>query len=125
LRQGQRFTVQYRILTQDGKPKWVLERGVGVPEEQALTQVREQAQRRYREIFEQAPEGIFQTEQGIARAARRGYHLVVVFLDLDNFRFANGSLGHDAGDDLMKQMAQRLGGDEFMLPAWSIRTTPR
>jgi diguanylate cyclase (GGDEF)-like protein/PAS domain S-box-containing protein len=67
-------------------------------------------------------------EQGIARAERLGYHLVVVFVDLDHFKFINDSLGHDAGDELLKEIAlrlrhclrasdtvARLGGDEFVL----------
>jgi len=67
-------------------------------------------------------------EQGIARAERLGYHLVVVFIDLDHFKFINDSLGHDAGDELLKEVAlrlrrclrasdtvARLGGDEFVL----------
>lgn len=270
---GQRFSVQYRIVTKSGLLKWVVERGIAVPDEQGALviegfiedvttqretlEAREQAELRYRNIFEHASEGIFQTspdgrylaansalariygyanpealianlddigrrlyvrrsqrerfrqlmeqqgealnfesevyrqdgsriwisenahivrnsagetlyyegtvqdiserrhyqeqlerqanhdmltglpnrillgdrvEQGIARAARLGYYLTVVFIDLDNFKFINDSLGHGAGDELLKKIAARLqhcvrnsdtvarlGGDEFVL----------
>lgn len=49
-------------------------------------------------------------EQGLARAARLGYYLTLVFIDLDNFKFINDGLGHVAGDELLKSIAARLAG---------------
>jgi diguanylate cyclase (GGDEF)-like protein len=67
-------------------------------------------------------------EQAIANAQRNGGHVALLFVDLDNFKAINDSLGHTAGDDFLKQVAQRLlaavrhndvvcrhGGDEFLI----------
>jgi diguanylate cyclase (GGDEF)-like protein len=66
--------------------------------------------------------------QAIAFAKRHRTHLAVLFLDLDNFKHINDSLGHEIGDQLLQSVAQnlsacvrgsdtvsRLGGDEFVV----------
>jgi diguanylate cyclase (GGDEF)-like protein/PAS domain S-box-containing protein len=69
-------------------------------------------------------------DQAIRRAGRERRHVAVIVLDLDGFKNVNDSLGHQAGDDLLSSVAERLrchlrdmdtiarlGGDEFAVLA--------
>jgi diguanylate cyclase (GGDEF)-like protein/PAS domain S-box-containing protein len=66
--------------------------------------------------------------QAILQAKRNSRLVTVIFMDLDNFKLVNDSLGHNAGDVLLKVVAERmvksvratdtvvrLGGDEFVI----------
>jgi two-component system cell cycle response regulator len=74
----------------------------------------------------------------LAHARRNKSAMAVVFLDLDGFKQINDTLGHGAGDVLLKMVAgrlvatvreedtvARLGGDEFIIALWDVRGADR
>ena len=83
-----------------------------------------------RQLFEdRLAHALSRSERSAERIGERGTHrLAVLFVDLDRFKPVNDSLGHAAGDDVLKEIARRLrvaarasdtvariGGDEFVL----------
>src|SRR4029079_6316801 len=69
-----------------------------------------------------------QLDQATTRAVRRGRTMALLMLDLDRFKTVNETLGHEAGDALLREAVQRLtssvrdgdvlariGGDEFAM----------
>jgi len=137
---------EYRMVHEDGTIKWVLEQAFPVRDEQGnpwLIQgvifdisVRKRAEEQvaflaYHDKLTGLPNrALFEEmlENAIARARRHDLGVGVVYLDLDNFKLVNDSLGHQAGDLLLAQLGDRLrectrdsdlvarqGGDEFLM----------
>ncbi len=66
--------------------------------------------------------------QAILQARRQQHHVGLLFIDLDRFKLVNDTLGHETGDDVLRDVAKRLvmvvregdtvsreGGDEFVI----------
>ncbi|HEY6566879.1 MAG TPA: EAL domain-containing protein [Actinomycetota bacterium] len=137
---------EYRMVHEDGSLKWVLEQAYPIDDEHGnpwLIQgvifdisARKAAEEQvaflaYHDKLTGLPNrALFEEmlETAIARARRHDLGVGVLFLDLDNFKLVNDSLGHHAGDILLAQLGERLqgctretdmvarqGGDEFLL----------
>lgn len=146
---GQRahFESEHRLLHKDGVYRWLLGRGLAVRDAQgkayrmagSLTEIthRKTTEEQLRHDALHDPLTglhnrawfINRLDNSIERHKRRGEYLfAVMFLDLDGFKRINDSLGHEAGDHLLREVAQRLneslrtvdavarlGGDEFVI----------
>jgi diguanylate cyclase (GGDEF)-like protein/PAS domain S-box-containing protein len=140
------YSMQYRMLRKDGRIIWVEDSWVVVEDEHDKRRVfqgvvfditeRKLAEQeiaflahhdRLTGLFNR---GFFEEtlEMAISRARRHQLGVGILFLDLDNFKQVNDTLGHHAGDELLRQLADRLractresdlvarqGGDEFLI----------
>ena len=143
---GEPFIEEYRLLARDGLIVWIRDEAVVITDDEGVKRFwqgvmiditdRKQAEDEVRflayhdrltglpnrTMFEEA------LALALARARRHDLGVAVLFLDLDNFKLVNDSLGHSAGDELLREVASRLravnreedlvarqGGDEFLI----------
>ncbi|HEV2091931.1 MAG TPA: diguanylate cyclase [Rubrobacter sp.] len=141
-----RYELEHRLLHKSGAYRWVLTKGAsvrdakGVPHRMSGShtdvterkELEEQLQRQATQdpLTKLPNRTVFLDRLGHAleRSKRREEDIAVLFLDLDNFKVVNDSLGHEAGDALLVAAGERLGahlrpgdtvarlgGDEFAI----------
>jgi diguanylate cyclase (GGDEF)-like protein len=114
-----------------GRMSWQLARSRAREAEAKLTHARRVEYLAYHDGLTALPNrSLFNKllSQAISHAQRNGRQLAVAFIDLDRFKQINDTLGHEAGDELLKEVASRrkgclrysdavarLGGDEFVV----------
>jgi diguanylate cyclase (GGDEF)-like protein/PAS domain S-box-containing protein len=143
---GGPFSVEYRMVGAEGRVVWFRDEAAVLPGEGEASPVvhgvmlditeRKLAEEQveflaYHDRLTALPNRTMLEELldlAIAKAVPLGAALSVLYLDLDDFKLVNDSLGHEAGDELLRQVAARLraatrdsdlvarqGGDEFLL----------
>ncbi len=121
------FEVQYTDLLQDEHVRGIVLNGRDVSERKAFEE--QLAHQAFHDpVTELANRALFadRVQHSIRRSSRGGPSIGVVFIDLDDFKTVNDSLGHAAGDTVLQEVARRLqdtvrpadtvarfGGDEF------------
>jgi diguanylate cyclase (GGDEF)-like protein/PAS domain S-box-containing protein len=145
--EGKPYDFEHRVVRPDGEQRWVHRRAevLRAPDGEALRVVGTVYDITDRKALEERLEHrafhdhltglpnrdlfIDRLKQALARTRRRKIRrAAVLFLDLDNFKVVNDSLGHDVGDQLLVAAASRLreclrpedtlarfGGDEFVI----------
>lgn len=141
------FQNEHRVLHSDGEYRWVLIRGFAVRDESgkayriagSLSDITERKNAEEKLAFDalhDALTGLPNRKKLVSRLGNalqkvkhtEDYNFAVLFVDLDRFKVINDSLGHQAGDDILlkisqklqklirsKDMVARLGGDEFVV----------
>ncbi|GIU99105.1 MAG: hypothetical protein KatS3mg014_0721 [Actinomycetota bacterium] len=143
---GEPFHMEYRMIAKDGRVVWVRDEAVVVRDERGrplysqgfllditatkLAEERVSYLSSHDQLTGLANQAMF-TEVAtlaLARARRNGLAVGILILDLDGFKLVNDSLGPEAGDELLREVADRLvscvrdtdtvarrGGDEFLV----------
>lgn len=141
------YATEYRVLCQDGSWKWVASRGLivrrlpdGTPSRLIGTNAdisdRKEAELQISYLaFHDRLTGLpnrslffDRFSRAISQARRNHHRVAILFMDLDGFKLVNDQHGHEAGDMVLKVVAERLlsavrevdtvarvGGDEFVV----------
>jgi diguanylate cyclase (GGDEF)-like protein/PAS domain S-box-containing protein len=140
------FVCEYRLQTLEGRTVWVRDEAIVMQDEAGRPQFwqgvmvditdRKAAEKEiaflaYHDKLTGLPNRAMFAEvldHALARARRQALSVAVLYVDLDDFKLVNDSLGHSAGDDMLRQlsgrlkeatrdmdMVSRVGGDEFLV----------
>jgi diguanylate cyclase (GGDEF)-like protein/PAS domain S-box-containing protein len=143
---GEPFSYEYRLISRSGRVLWFSDSAVVMHDEIGepthvhgvmldITQRKEAEEQiaflAYHDKLTGLPNRVLfdeLLELSLARARRHELGVAVISLDIDNFKLVNDSLGHEAGDDLILKLSERLceatretdlvarpGGDEFLM----------
>ena len=121
LGRGNRYASEYRIVRADGTLRWVSERGVSAGTTWLEGIITDITETRYylEEMVHRAthdtltgianrPLLIDHLRHGMAYGQRYQRMVATLVINIDHFKYVNQSLGHDAGDQLLKEIATRL-----------------
>lgn len=143
---GEPFTIEYRLTHREGHDVWIRDEALLIRNARGEPQFwqgvmlditsRKRAEEQisylaYHDQLTGLPNRVMFEELlglALARARRQDSAVAVIYLDLDHFKCVNDSLGHAAGDVLLREVAARMrevaratdvvarvGGDEFLL----------
>jgi len=143
---GEIVVDQYRIVKPNGEIRWVEDRGIPLSEEESgkqlyigiiidVTETKKAEYEMIHSVYHDDLTGLPNRKyfnehlnDAIAKATTDDFSLAVMFIDLDQFKMVNDTLGHSVGDQLLKQVATRIqscvhkgdivarqSGDEFII----------
>jgi diguanylate cyclase (GGDEF)-like protein/PAS domain S-box-containing protein len=140
------FRAEYRVLSADGGVRWVLDHTVNLPQVEGRPSLTQgvifdisDRKRAEQELTHRATHDPLtglpnrrqfrsRLDEAIAHVKGSRRSLAVLYVDLDDFKLVNDSFGHEAGDEVLAAIAERLrgasragdvvgrdGGDEFLM----------